>query len=159
MAKGIRPAVRAEFIKLSVARLSGEFGDIGNGTLSIGNIGFRKAVMDFQISTFGSNVASAATAYNEAKDHTSKVYPELVAGLGREADKKGGRKPGSKNAGAATAETTVEEVAAPVVQAVQTYTVVRVKDGEVQGSDLTLEAANAMIEKAVKGKKAKLAIQ
>lgn len=154
MAKGIRPAVRAEFIRLSVQRLSGEFGDISNGTLSIGNVGFRKAVMSFQIDTFGSNVASASTAYNEAKDHAFTIDPALVVGLGREEDKKGGRKAGSKNSSEAPVAK-VEEVT-PIVQ---TYTVVRVKDGEVQGAELTIEQANAMIEKAAKGKKAKLAIQ
>lgn len=158
MAKGIRQAVNAQFLALAPSRLKGEFGDISNGTLSIGNVAFRKAIMDFQISTFGSNIASASTAYDHAKKAAEKIDPALVAGLGRAEDKKGGRKPGSKNA---TAEASTVDAPAPVVveAVVQTYTVVRAKDGEVQGTGLTLDQANVMIEKAAKGKKAKLVIQ
>lgn len=150
MAKGIRTAVNHTFLLLSAKRLAGEFGDISSGTLSEGNKAFRKEVMCFAIDTFGINIASAATAYNHAFKNASKIAPELVVGLGRSEDKKGGRKPGIKNA----SNTTVEEVIE-----VKTYTVARKKDGVIQGTDLTLEAAQAMVDKAFKGKKAALVIQ
>lgn len=152
MAKGIRSAVNNHFIAMSAKRLAGEFGDT-SGTLAQGNVAFRAEVVGFAIDTFGIKLTSASTAYNHAFKHASKYHPELVAGLGRAADKKGGRKAGVKNT-----DSTVAEETAEVVVEVKTYTVSRKKDGVVQGTGLTLEEAEAMVAKAVKGKKATLVI-
>lgn len=96
MAQGICVAAKAQFIALAAQRLAGEFGDISSGTLSKGNIAFRKAVNLYLTDTFKISHASACTAYNWAKEQVTKEQPELVVGLGRAEDKKGGRKPGSK---------------------------------------------------------------
>lgn len=153
MAKGIRSAVNEHFIAMSKKRIAGEFGDT-QGTLSAGNIAFRAEVIGFAIDAFGIKTTSASTAYNHAFKNASTHCPELVAGLGRAADKKGGRKPGVKN----TDPTAAEETVAEAVVEIKTYTVSRKKDGTVVGTDLTLEEAEALVTKAIKGKKAALII-
>ena len=147
MAKGIRNAVNNKFFELSHKRIAGEFGDI-NGTLAEGNRVFRREVMQFAVDTFGININSAAAAYNHAFKWTNSIAAELVAGLGRADDKKGGRKP------------TVEDMQAEqAVVEVKTYTVSRKRDGAVQAVNLTLEAAQAMVDKAFNSKKATLVIE
>ena len=142
MAKGIRKAVLATFIANIQLRNAGELGDITSGTLSKGNVAFRKSVIDFTMTTFNVKAGSAATHYNWAFKSVKGTDPELVAGLGRADDKKGGRKVGTKNAAAAIV--------------VQLFNVVKVKDGSVQAEGLTAEAAQAMLDANAASKKAKL---
>ena len=184
MAKGIRPAVNAKFVELSPKRLAGEFGAIDT-PLAEGNTKFRANVIQFAIDTFTISLASAATAYNKAKQVATEAHPELVVGLGRPEDKKGGRKPGSTNAAPVTVpegeaaaetpaaetpvepavpavdavvETVVETPAAAAEVAVVKIKVTRVKDGEVVAEVDTMEEAQALVDKAAKAKKAKLQI-
>lgn len=51
----------------------------------------RKKVMGDTIAKFAISVASAATHYNHALKTTRLATPEMVEGLGRPEDKKGGR--------------------------------------------------------------------
>jgi len=151
MAKGIiRASVLDTFINLSTKRLDGEFGDISSGTLSEGNIAFRSAVLEYAISTFNVNRTAAATHYNHAFKKVKAEAPELVVGLGRSDDKKGGRKLGGKN---------TPRDGSMVEQVELTYTVVRAKDGAVVANGVTKTVAEELITKAAKGKKAKLVIQ
>ena len=152
MSKGIRASVQANFIAMSTARLNGEFGEITN-TLSPGNVKFRRAVCDAAVKDFGISLPSAGSAYNAAFQFCKVNHPELVVGLGRAQDKIGGRK--RKNADPLAAEagnvTPVEEVL---------VTLVKVKDGSVFATDLTVEEANSLIaEHAAKRNKPKLQIQ
>ena len=121
MTKGIRAFVNTTF----------------NNTLpkltELGNIAFRREVMNAAIMEFGISVASAATHYNHAFKEAKETNAAAVATLGRAEDKKGGRKP-------------------------TLFTVIKVKDSSVVATGLTRADAEAMIEKAVTAKKAKLAI-
>ncbi len=81
MDKGIRPACNAKFAELLPTRAE------------VGNTAFRKNVMFYVMEEFGITLASAATHYNHAFQAVKAANPELVAGLGRADDKKGGRKP------------------------------------------------------------------
>ena len=101
----------------------------------LGNTGFRKAVMEGVVAQFGITVASAATHYNHALKMQRIADPKSVEGLGRPEDKKGGRK------------------------AKHLVTVIKVKSGEVVATNLSKGAADLMIAKAEKARKAKLAIQ
>ena len=56
------------------------------------NTVFRRQVMDYLIDAFGVNVHRAATVYNNVLKKFQEETPELVEGLGRPPDKKGGRK-------------------------------------------------------------------
>lgn len=90
MDKGIRPAMIAAFNAALPTRVN----------TREGNTVFRKTVMAGIMESFGITLASAATHYNhaflEAKKDPAKA--ELLVGLGRPEDKKGGRKPKPKAA-------------------------------------------------------------
>ena len=86
MDKGIRPYCNAKFVELNEQRRRG----------IIGNTVFRKSVMADVMEQFGITLASAATHYNHAFKTIKEANAELVSGLGRAEDKKGGRKPKAK---------------------------------------------------------------
>lgn len=86
MDKGIRPYVNAKFVELNNLRNRGE----------LNNTAFRKAVIADAMDQFGITLASAATHYNHAFKTVKELNAELVSGLGRAEDKKGGRKPKAK---------------------------------------------------------------
>ena len=90
----------------------------------LGNIGFRREVMDQAIMAFGISVASASTHYNHALKMARVESPEAVAKLGRPEDKKGGRKP------------------------VHVVDVIKVKTGEVVATGLSRAKAELLITKA-----------
>ena len=102
MDKGIRPAAIAKFNELLPTRVN----------TREGNTAFRKTVMASIMEDFGITLASAATHYNhafmEAKKDPAKA--ELLVGLGRPEDKKGGRKKVVKAAAPAAEATTVADV-------------------------------------------------
>lgn len=101
----------------------------------LGNIAFRREVMDQTIMGFGISVASAATHYNHALKMARTTNPEAVKSLGRPEDKKGGRKP------------------------IHLVDVVKAKSGEVVATGLSKAAAEALIAEAVAKGKTKLAIK
>lgn len=82
MDKGIRPYCNAKFVELLNLRNRGE----------LTNTQFRKNVMADVMENFGITLASAATHYNHAFITVKALNSELVSGLGRPDDKKGGRK-------------------------------------------------------------------
>jgi hypothetical protein len=88
MDKGIRAYAREYFVAQNELRRKGEV-----YTGPKGNTEFRKAVMCKLMQEFDCSLASAATHYNEAFKLVKEATPELVSGLGRAEDKKGGRKP------------------------------------------------------------------
>jgi len=90
----------------------------------LGNIAFRREVMDQAIMAFGISVGSAATHYNHALKLAKVNTPELVANLGRSEDKKGGRKP------------------------IYLVDVIKVKTGEVVASGLSKAKAELLVTKA-----------
>lgn len=173
MDKGIRPYCNAKFVELNNLRNRGE----------LTNTQFRKNVMADVMDQFGITLASAATHYNHAFKTVKELNAELVSGLGRAEDKKGGRKPKAKVAteGAAISDVLLsnmlnaragnegdsDEAEGETAQAVEpkaeeaapvviTYSVRKVSDGTVVCDNLSLDAANALIAKAVSAKKAKL---
>lgn len=81
MTKGIRAFTNEIFVKDLPQRAE------------IGNTEFRKGVINQVVMAFGITVASASTHYNHALKMVRATSPELVEGLGRPEDKKGGRKP------------------------------------------------------------------
>lgn len=83
MDKGIRPACNAKFVEALATRVN----------TREGNCAFRKNVMFYVMEEFGITLASAATHYNHSFQAVKLATPELVEGLGRADDKKGGRKP------------------------------------------------------------------
>ena len=87
MDKGIRAFANQYFVEQNEFRRKGE-----KFTGPKGNTAFRKDVMCKLMEEFGCTQASAATHYNEALKLVRDAAPELVAGLGRPEDKKGGRK-------------------------------------------------------------------
>ena len=113
--------------------------DTFNSTLpqltELGNIAFRREVMNQAIMMFGISVASAATHYNHSLKQAKVNNAEAVKGLGRAEDKKGGRKP------------------------VHMVDVIKVKTGELVITGVSKATAEAMIAKAAAAKKAKLAIK
>jgi len=86
MDKGIRPHVNFKFAELNEQRRRG----------LLTNVQFRKNVMCDAMEEFGITLASAATHYNHAFKLLKELNAELVSGLGRPEDKKGGRKPKAK---------------------------------------------------------------
>jgi hypothetical protein len=110
---------------------------------------FRRTVMNAAIAQYGISIASAATHFNHAKLEYAKANPGALEGLGRPEDKKGGRKPGTKN----------KVVEAPAVVVPTLYDVIKVKDGTVVTTGLTKEAAEALVAKAIAAKKAKLQLK
>jgi hypothetical protein len=83
MDKGIRPATNAKFAAMLPTRVN----------TTAGNCAFRKGIMYSIMEDFGITLASAATHYNHSFQAVKAANPELVEGLGRADDKKGGRKP------------------------------------------------------------------
>lgn len=89
MDKGIRGYARSYFVEQNELRRRGLAPYVGPKANTI----FRKAVIFKLIEEFGCTVASACTHYNEAFKTVREANAELVSGLGRAEDKKGGRKP------------------------------------------------------------------
>ena len=162
MDKGIRPAVNRKFAELLTTRAA------------VGNTAFRKNVMFYAMEEFGITLASAATHYNHAFQECKKVTPELVEGLGRADDKKGGRKPKVVVAEAvavllsegvkentSTLTVTVNPAADDSNDAGETapeqtvFTVKKKSDDTVVGT-FSFEDATALVAKAAAAKKAKL---
>ena len=162
MDKGIRPACNRKFAELLPTRAE------------IGNTAFRKNVMFHVIEEFGCTLASAATHYNHAFQECKKATPELVEGLGRADDKKGGRKPKAKvvaeavtlllgyTAEAAATDVVVTDVVPPAGDAGETapaqtlFTVKKKSDDSVVAEGLSFEDATALVTKAKAAKKAAL---
>jgi hypothetical protein len=83
---------------------------------------------------FGISLASAATHYNHTLKFVKETDPTLVEGLGREEDKKGGRKP------------------------IHTVQVIKVKDGSHVGERMSLEKAKKLVLASQEKGKVKLSI-
>ena len=94
MDKGIRPAAIAKFAAMLPGRIN----------TREGNTAFRKGVIAHLEEEFGITHAAGATHYNHAfidakkRAETDTALAELLVGLGRPEDKKGGRKPKAKPA-------------------------------------------------------------
>jgi hypothetical protein len=112
----VRQAVKAQFLQLAQARLNGELGEVNGKTICAGNKLFRKLVTAYAEENFGVTHASACTAYNYALQYCKTNHPELVVGLGRADDKKGGRK-------AKVIEATITDAANDVAETVSTEAV------------------------------------
>lgn len=136
--KGIRCGVNRKFVELLQAR--GE----------MGNKGFRKAVVEWTVENYGCTWASACTHYNTAFKLVKKAEPQLVEGLGRPDDKKGGRKARDQNIEAAS------KAVEPTVQ--KTYEVRQKNNNMIVASTMDLDSAQALVAKAIKQKKATLYI-
>ncbi len=141
MDKGIRPAARNKFVELNEVRRRGEAPYVGPKANTL----FRKEVMSYLMENFAISLASAATHYNEAFKLVKDATPELVSGLGREEDKKGGRKP--------KAQTSAADVE---LQEQTEFKVLKKKDGTVVAEGLSFEAAKQLVEAAKAAKKATL---
>jgi hypothetical protein len=102
MNNGIRAYARDTFVAQNELRRRGE---CYTGTK--GNTEFRKNVMCLIMEEHGVTLASAATHYNDAFKFIKELNAELVSGLGRADDKKGGRKPKAKPDAVLTTEETV----------------------------------------------------
>ena len=135
--KGIRINVNHKFVELLPQRAEW------------GNTRFRKEVICYAMEEFGITLASAATHYNHAFKLVKAATPELVEGLGRAEDKKGGRKPKVK-----VVATAVEADVAEVQQT--EFTVKRKSDGAVIAEKLSFDDATALVAKAAAAKKSKL---
>jgi len=175
MDKGIRPYARTLFVEMSPTRVS----------TREGNTAFRKNIIAKLMEEFDVTLASGATHYNEAFKYVKETQPELVVGLGRPEDKKGGRKPKVKTeAVVAPVETPAETpAAAPVLdesvlpapapavvwpfaegyvapqaapEVTQKFVVRRKKDQVVVAEFESAELAQAAIDKAKQAKKAAL---
>ena len=136
--KGIRVNVNHKFVELLSERAT------------TGNTRFRANVIGYAMEEFGITLASAATHYNHAFKEAKKLpeLAELLQGLGRPEDKKGGRKPKAKVAAV---------VEADVVEVQQTeFRVLRKSDNAVIAEALSFEAATALVAKAAAAKKSKL---
>ena len=163
MDKGIRPACNAKFAAALPTRVN----------TREGNCAFRKGIMASIMEDFGITLASAATHYNHSFQECKKATPELVEGLGRADDKKGGRKPkvvpelvGPVAPAAGTEAAATEETAAvaPVggeasdageTAAEQTvFTVKKKADDSVIAEGLSFEDAAALVAKSKAAKKA-----
>lgn len=139
MDKGIRPACNAKFLELLPQRAT------------LGNTEFRRAVMNSIREDFGITEASAATHYNHSFKEVKAANPELVEGLGRPEDKKGGRK---KKVVQASEEVAVDLDPMPEEQLL--FTVKKKSDGSVVAENLSLEDARELCNKAKQAKKAAL---
>lgn len=165
MDKGIRPACNAKFVEALATRVN----------TREGNCAFRKNVMFYVMEEFGITLASAATHYNHSFQAVKLATPELVEGLGRADDKKGGRKPkavvvaeavavllseGVKE-NTSTLTVTVNPAADDSNDAGETapeqtvFTVKKKSDDTVIGT-FSFEDAKALVAKAAAAKKAKL---
>lgn len=125
MTKGIRAHAIQVFASNLPALNAGEFSPKT----------FRAEVMNLLIVTHAISVASAATHYNHALKLAKAATPELVAGLGRAEDKKGGRKP------------------------VHVVTVIKAKSGEIVAENISKAKAELLITRAAEQKKPKLIIK
>lgn len=153
MDKGIRPAARNKFVELNELRRR----NVEPFTGPKANTVFRRAVTDFLQTEFGITLASAATHYNEAFQHVKELNAELVSGLGRPDDKKGGRKPKPKEVIPAAAPVAAVAEDLDPGEPVQTvFTVKKKSDGSVVAEGLSFEDAKGLVEKAAAAKKAKL---
>ena len=141
MDKGIRPACNAKFAELLPQRAE------------LGNTAFRKAVMDSIMENFGCSLASAATHYNHSFKVVKAANPELVEGLGRPEDKKGGRK---KKVEIVAASEVVASDLDPLPEEQLLFTVKKKSDSTVVAEGLTLEDARELCNKAKIAKKAAL---
>lgn len=136
MSKGIRNYTNALFAKNNELRLNGEFD----------NKTFRKGILVAVATEFGIKETAAASHYNFSFKQMKAENPELVEGLGRPENKKGGRK-------------RKEVKLAEVILAGDTQTefeVRRKKDNVVVANGLSFEDARATVARAAKQKKAKL---
>ena len=127
MTKGIREFVNETFAALLPTRPTPATRE--------GNTAFRKAVMQKAMEQFGISLASAATHYNHTLKFIKETDPTLVAGLGREEDKKGGRK------------------------AIHTVQVIEVKTGEHVGERMSTEKAKKLVLASLAPGKVKLMIK
>ncbi len=150
MDKGIRPAARTKFVELNELRRRAEAPYTGPKANTI----FRKNVMAYLMTEFNISLASAATHYNEAFKVVKEATPELVSGLGRAEDKKGGRKPKAKAETAAPAAGETQVEASKVVL----YTVKKKKDGSEVAKDLSKDKADELVAAAKAAKKAALEV-
>jgi hypothetical protein len=146
MDKGIRPACNAKFAELLPQRAE------------LGNTEFRRAVMTYLVEEFGCSEASAATHYNHSFKAVKALTPELVEGLGRPEDKKGGRKKKGQLALDLEPVSVTTEQEAVAAAEPTLYTVVKAKDKTTVATGLTQEQADALIARATAQKKAKLEI-
>ena len=147
MDKGIRPFARNKFAEINELRRRS----------LLTNTQFRKNVMAHLMTEFGITLASAATHYNEAFKFLKELNAELVSGLGRPEDKKGGRK--KKAVEATPAAEVAPQGDAAQAETAPEQTVFRVckkSDGSVVAEGLSFEDAKALVEKAAAAKKAKL---
>jgi hypothetical protein len=103
---------------------------------------------------FGCSLASAATHYNHSFKVVKTSNPELVEGLGRPEDKKGGRKKKEVQASEVT-PAAVDELD-PMPEEQLLFTVKKKGDGSVVAEGLTLEEARELCYKAKATKKAAL---
>lgn len=183
MDKGIRPAAIAAFLAALPTRVN----------TREGNTKFRKGVIATLEENFGCTHAAGATHYNHAFIEARKQAAEkaaagdttlqdLLVGLGRPEDKKGGRKKKVAAAPAANPTTegdtpttagelteesnlvpsgedaTLDDLPAEDV-APQTFSVYKVADGTMVAEGLTREQADELVEKAKAAKKAKLEVR
>lgn len=123
MTKGIRDFVNNKFTDL-LPQLA-----------TLGGTAFRKAVMSAAVEQFGISIASAATHYNHTLKSIKGMDAEMVAGLGRSDDKKGGR---------------------PVLHPV---TVIKAKSGEIVVDGISRAKAETLILTALSKGKPKLVIK
>lgn len=114
MDKGIRQAARNLFVAQNELRRRGEAPYTG----ARANTAFRKAVMCQLMEDFGITLASAATHYNDAFKFIRELNSELVSGLGRAEDKKGGRRPQQTPAAAVVEQGAALALGGPVETAV-----------------------------------------
>jgi len=158
MDKGIRPEARTKFVELNELRRRGEAPYTGPKANTL----FRKHVMCHLMEQFGISLASAATHYNEAFKTVKEATPELVSGLGRPEDKKGGRKPKAKTettattTGDATGEKAPDTNLDPMPVEQKLFTVKKKKDDSVVAEGLSFEDAKKLVDGAAQAKKAKL---
>lgn len=125
MDKGIRVNTYNKFLEMLPLRAT------------IGNTEFRRGVMNYAMTEFGISIAAASTHYNDAFKKVKAATPELVDGLGRADDKKGGRKPKSK------AEAVVVTDAEMEVQ--ELFSVYNKKTGDLVEPMLTFEQAQERV--------------
>lgn len=153
MDKGIRPAARNKFVELNELRRRGEAPYTGPKANTV----FRKNVMSHLMTEFNISLASAATHYNEAFKLVKEATPELVSGLGRPEDKKGGRKAKPK-AEAAPAAADGTETPPAVIETPAAVVVLYTVSGKkgVVAKDLSEADADSLIAKAKAAKKGTL---
>lgn len=116
---------------------------------TIGGKAFRRTILDWTVEQYGVTMAASSAHYAYAFRQAKANTPELVEGLGRAEDKKGGRK--------SVKVTPALSVFVDAESIVQDKFIVRVKKtGAVVVDGVSFEAAQALISKAAAQKKAKL---